>query len=126
MRLYELIYAYEFDEIMPVIAEMFPGTEKFAKPLQEAYELLASLTPVNSKKEIRYKIIPSPDGKEKYMGAEDKDFDTTWEACLGKNVARDKGVDMTDEEMIANCLVNICFIAKHPMAFNQAYAELTR
>lgn len=29
MKLFHLLQAYEFDEIMPVINDMFPGTNKF-------------------------------------------------------------------------------------------------
>lgn len=126
MRLYELLQAYEFDEIMPVILEMFPGTSKYQEPLRKAYDILQDMNPVSSKQEIRYKILPSPNGKEQYMGAEDRDFDTTWEVCLGKNLTREKGVDLSDVEMVANTLVNICFIARHPRSFDAAYAELTK
>lgn len=126
MTLHELLQAYEFEELMPVIVEMFPGTGKYEKPLRQAYDLLQSMRPVPSKKSIRYKILPAPNGDEQYMGAEDRDFDTTWEVCLGKNLSREKGVDLTDIEMVANSLVNVCFIARHPAAFDKAYAELTR
>ena len=126
MRLYELLQAYEFDEIMPVIVEMFPGTGKYREPLKEAYNTLLEMRPVPSKKDIRYKILPGSNGDEQYMGAEDRDFDTTWEVCLGKNLARDKGVDLSDVEMLADSLVNICFIARHPRSFDKAYAELTK
>lgn len=126
MKLYELLQAYEFDELMPVIVDMFPGTGKFEKPLREAYDILVTMKPISSKKEIRYKILPGSKGDEQYMGAEDQDFDTTWEVCLGKNVSREKGVDLSDAELTANCLVNVCFIGKHPRTFDRAYAELTK
>lgn len=126
MRLYELIQAYEFEEVMPVIVDMFPGTSKYEKPLRKAYEILREMKPVPSKKNIRYKILPAPGGNEQYMGAEDRDFEGTWEVCIGKNLSREKGVDLTDIEMLANALVNVCFIARHPRAFDEAYAELTK
>ncbi len=126
MTLHELLQAYEFDEIMPVIVDMFPGTGKYEKPLREAYNLLLQLRPVASKKSIRYKILKSEDSDEQYMGAEDRDFDTTWEVCLGKQLQREKGVDLTDAELIANCLVNICFIARHPRAFEESYQKLIK
>ncbi len=126
MRLYELIQAYEFDEVMPVIVDMFPGTSKYEKPLKQAYDILLEMKPVASKKDIRYKILTAPNSDEQYMGAEDRDFDTTWEVCLGKNISREKGVDLTDIELVANTLVNICFIARHPKSFDNAYAELTK
>lgn len=126
MRLYEYLQAYDFDELMPVIAEMFPGTGKFQQPLKLAYTILTDMTPVSSKKEIKYKILSSPNGNEHYVGAEDRDFDTNWAVCLGKNLSREKGVDLSDEEMVANALVNVCLIAKHPREFDSAFEELTR
>ncbi|MBM6992173.1 MAG: hypothetical protein I3J02_02770 [Prevotella sp.] len=126
MRLYELLQAYEFDEIMPVIVEMFPGTGKYEHPLRQAYDILVNMKPVASKKEIRYKILSAPNSDEQYMGAEDRDFDSTWEVCLGKNISRERGVDLTDIELVANTLVNICFIGRHPRSFDSAYAELTK
>ena len=126
MIVYELLQAYDFDEIMSTIADMFPGTAKYREPLHEAYNILLGVKPVPSTKDIRYKIMPAPRGEEKYMGAEDRDFDTTWEVCLGKNLSREKGVDLSDVEMLANAFVNICFLARHPKAFDAAYAELTR
>ena len=126
MRLYELIQAYDFDEIMPVIVDMFPGTGKYEPVLKQAYEILAQMKPAFSKKEIRYKILTAPNSSEQYMGAEDRDFDATWEVCLGKNVSRERGVDLMDIELVANCLVNVCSIGRHPKAFDQGYAELTK
>ncbi len=126
MTLYELIQAYDFKEIMPVIVDMFPGTAKYEEPLREAYDLLLGMRPVPSKKSIRYKILKFDDSDAQYMGAEDRDFDTTWDVCLGKQVQREKGVDLTDAELIANCLVNICFIARHPKSFEAAYQKLRR
>lgn len=125
MRLYELVQAYEFDEIMPIIVYMFPGTGKFRPQLQQAWELLRGMKPVDSKKEIRYKLMKGSREDEQYMGAEDRDFNATWEVILGKNVTRDRGVDLNDAEMLANCLVNICLIGRHPKAFNAAYDILS-
>ena len=75
--LYDLLQAYEFDEIMPIITNMFPGTDKYEKPLREAWNLLLSMNPVLSKKNIRYKLMKGSRAEESYMGAEDKDFDAT-------------------------------------------------
>ena len=126
MKLYELIQAYDFDEIMPEISNMFPGTSKYRKPLQQAYDLLRKMRPVMSKKSIRYKLIRDDNSGDSYMGAADADFRCTWEVCLGKDLSRERGVDLNDAEMLANCLVNVCFTATHPRAFDEAYAELTR
>ena len=38
MKLFHLLQAYEFDEIMPVINDMFPGTNKFRPQLKMAYD----------------------------------------------------------------------------------------
>ena len=73
MKLHQLIQAYEFDEIMPVINEMFPGTAKYRDQLSEAYNIMTSMRPVSSSKSIRYKIIKGK-GEEQYMGADDSNF----------------------------------------------------
>lgn len=126
MRLYEHLQAYQFDELMPVIVDMFPGTGKYRDALKKAYDILLDMRPAPTKKDIKYKIFSSAGGNEHYVGAEDSDFDTTWEVCLGKNLTKEKGVNLSDVEMIANALVNICFTARHPHAFDKAYAELTK
>lgn len=126
MKLYQLIQAYEFDELMPVINDMFPGTTKYREPLKEAYDTLLTLKPIASKKTIRYKIMHNEKGSESYMGAEDSCFDTTWEVCLGKDVSREKGVDLSDVELLANCLVNLCFLGKYPKSFEEAHRRLLR
>lgn len=125
MRLYELLHAYDFDEIMPVIADMFPGTGKYQEQLREGYDILASMEPVLSNKEIKYKLMPSTKANEQYMGAEDSNFDTTWQVCLGKNVSRAHGVDLSDIELVANCLVNVCLLGHHPRSFDNSYRLLT-
>jgi hypothetical protein len=125
MKLHQLIKAYEFDEIMPVINDMFPGTAKFRDPLNEAYDIMASLHPVSSSKSIRYKIIKGK-GEEQYMGADDACFNGPWEVTLGKDVSREKGVDLNDIEILANCLVNMCFIGRYPQTFEKAHQALLR
>ena len=112
MRLYELLQAYEFDEIMPVIVDMFPGTGKFRGQLHEAWDTLLRMRPITSKKEIKYKFMKGAKEDEQYIGADDHDFDT-------------KGVDLNDAEMLANCLVNICLIGKHPRSFENSYRILS-
>ena len=125
MRLYELVQAYEFDEIMPIIVDMFPGTGKFRPQLQQAWELLRGMKPVDSKKEIRYKLMKGSREDEQYMGAEDRDFNATWEVIIGNKVTLDLVVDLNDAEMLANCLVNICLLGRHPKSFNAAYDILS-
>lgn len=126
MKLHHLLSAYEFDEIMPVIVEMFPGTGKHRKSLQAAYDLALSIKPVFSKKSIRYKVLRDADSNLSYLGTEDYNFNAPWDVCLGKEVTRDKGVDLSDIEMAANCLVNLCFNAKAPKAFEPYLAQLRK
>ena len=85
MKLYDLLGAYDFDEIMPVIVDMFPGTGKFRHQLKNAYRLLMGMRPVPSKKSIRFRVIHIPDSNESYMGAVDADFATTNVALTGRH-----------------------------------------
>jgi len=117
MTFSQLLQSYSFDELMPVINEMFPGTSKFRNELQEAYDIAVAMHPVASKKSIRYKIIKVPGSDNQYMGAEDANFDTTWEVCLGKDVVKERGVDLSEAELVANCLVNLCLISRGPKSF---------
>ncbi|HEY9550896.1 MAG TPA: hypothetical protein VIQ97_01300 [Prevotella sp.] len=126
MKLIHLLQAYEFEELMPVINDMFPGTTKYRKALKEAYDILLQLKPVESKKNIRYKLLHDANGNESFMGAEDANFATTWEVCLGKEVIREKGVDLNDIEMAANSLVNLCLLGRYPKAFEEAHQLLMK
>ena len=117
MKLHQLLQAYDFDEIMVAVNDMFPGTKKYKAQLNKAYDILISLRPVDNKKPIRYKILKDDNHSEQYMGAEDTCFTTTWEVCLGKSVTRDRGVDLSDVELAANCLVNLCFLGICPREF---------
>lgn len=126
MKLYQLLQAYEFDEIMIAVNDMFPGTKKYRSPLKKAYDILTSLRPVDSKKTIRYKILKDEDRAEQYMGAEDTCFTTTWEVYLGKSVSREHGVDLSDVELAANCLVNLCFLGTCPKEFEPYRQQLRR
>lgn len=126
MTLFQLLQAYDFDEIMATVNAMFPGTAQYRPQLQQAYDLLLGMNPVESKKNIRYKLLHDADDDISYMGADDANFHTTWEVCLGKQVVREKGVDLSDQELAANCLVNVAFQARGPKAFDQAKAILMR
>lgn len=126
MRLYELLQAYDFDEVMPVIVDMFPGTGKFRPQLKEAWSLLWDMKPVPSKQTITYKIMKGSRENENYIGAEDRDFDAPWNVIIGKDLKRSRGVDLNDAEMLANCLVNICLIGRHPKSFEKSYRILAK
>lgn len=117
--------AYEFDELMPVIVDMFPGTGKFRPQLREAWDMLLSMKPAPSKKKITYKFLKDDNSDIQYIGAEDRDFDAPWDAIIGKNLTREKGVHLSDAEMLANCLVNICLTGRHPQAFEKSYRILS-
>ena len=123
MKLHQLLQAYEFDELMPVINEMFPGTAKYRAPLKVAYDIMVGMRPVSSSKSIRYKLIKGK-GEEQYMGAEDANFRGNWEVIIGKDISREKGVDLNDIELLANCIVNMCFISNYPKRFEQAHQAL--
>ena len=112
MKLYDLLGAYDFDEIMPVIVDMFPGTGKFRHQLKNAYRLLMGMRPVPSKKSIRFRVIHIPDSNES-------------EVCLGKEVSRERGVNLSDLELAANCLVNVALTGRHPKEFNDDYKVLS-
>lgn len=126
MKLHQLFQAYEFEEIMPVINEMFPGTNQFRPQLQQAYDILVQMKPVASQKSILYKLIEDKTSNETYVGADDSNFRTTWEAALGKSVSRAKGVTLSDAELAANCLVNLCLQGKYPAVFDAAHKALLK
>jgi hypothetical protein len=125
MKLYHILQSYGFDELMPVINEMFPGTNKYKSSLENAYNIMASLKPVISKKTITYKVIPAS-GDESYMGADDKCFEDTWEVCLGKEILKTGGVNLNEAEIAANCIVNMCFLGRYPKEFEPFHADLLR
>jgi hypothetical protein len=126
MTIKDLIQAYDFDEVMSVVKDMFPGTEKFRKPLQKAYEILEHLPSVSSKKKIVYQLIEDPESGESFMGAQDDCFRSTWDVLLGKTIIREKDIDLTDIEILANSLVNLCFLGKYPKEFEEAHQQLVK
>lgn len=126
MKLKELLQAYEFDEIFPHVAVMYPNSKRHKRDFRLAYDLLVNMRPTLSKKNIRYTIIDDPASKSQYFGANDNTFRTTWDVLLGMNVVRDKFVDLTDEELAANCLINTIFLGKHPQEFEESYIALSR
>lgn len=126
MKLTHLLQAYGFDELMPVINEMFPGTNRFRSQLQVAYDIMVNMRPVPSKKVIRFQTLHDEKSPLSYMGAEDSCFDSTWEVCLGKEVTREKGVDLSEVELAANCLVNLCLQGHYPKTFESAHQQLMK
>lgn len=126
MKLIHLLQAYSFDELMPIINDMFPDSNKFRKHFQQAYDVMINLKPVASKKIIKYEILHDDITNDSYMGAEDSCFNSTWDVCLGKDVTKEKGVDLSDIELAANCLVNLCLLGHYPEIFESAHQQIIK
>ncbi|MCI7284530.1 MAG: hypothetical protein SOX60_05930 [Prevotella sp.] len=124
MTLLDLFKKYSADELLATIDEMFPDTEKFHNTFREAYNLMMTLTPIASKKKITYKILSDEENDIEFFGAEDSCFNTTWEVCLAKELVVEKGVELSDIEIAANSLVNMCLIGRCPRAFLPQKREL--
>ena len=126
MKLYQLLQAFEFDELFPEVNKMFPNARVHEDVFHNAFDIICQMQPANSKKTIRYEIMNDPDTDEMFCGADDACFNTTWEACLGKEIKKGSGVDLNDTEIAANCLLNLLFIAKHPRSFDKEFAKLRK
>lgn len=126
MKLKELFQAYEFDEIYPQIGLMFPKGRHLREEFRNAYNLLLDIKPVMSKKQIRYELMEDPDSNEMFFGADDHDFNGPWDVLLGKELKKGPKVDLTSEELVANCLLNAVLIGRHPRAFDKDFEKITR
>ncbi|EHG16365.1 hypothetical protein [Prevotella histicola] len=126
MKLKELFQAYEFDEIYPQIGLMFPKGRHLREEFRNAYNLLLDIKPVMSKKQIRYELMEDPDSNEMFFGADDHDFNGPWDVLLGKELKKGPKVDLTSEELVANCLLNVVLIGRHPRAFDKDFEKITR
>lgn len=126
MKLKELLQGYDFDEIFPSITMMYPNAKRHKKEFRNAYDIMLQTKAVPNKSCIRYKVIEDEASNASYFGAEDKDFKTSWEMLLGMDVRKDGKVDLTQEEVLANCLINAIFISTHPQEFDTDYNTLVR
>ena len=126
MKPKELFQAYEFDEIYPQIGLMFPKGRHLREEFRNAYNLLLDIKPVMSKKQIRYELMEDPDSNEMFFGADDHDFNGPWDVLLGKELKTGPKVDLTSEELVANCLLNVVLIGRHPRAFDKDFEKITR
>lgn len=126
MKLQQYFQAYEFDEIYPEIGLMYPKGRHQREQFRHAYDILLDLKPVLSKKQVRYQLMEDPDSKEVFFGADDNCFKGPWDVILGKEVRKEPKVDLTAEEMVANMLLNIVLIGRHPHAFDADYAIITK
>ena len=75
---------------------------------------------------IRYQLMQNPYGSGKFFGAPDACFKGSWELILGKNIIRSKEVDLSDEEIAANCLICMIFISTPPAEFKASRDKLVR
>lgn len=124
MKLYQLLQAFDFEELFPTINEMFPNARLHRDVFEKAFNMLCDIQPVSSKKVIRYELMDDPNSNDMIVGADDSCFNTTWDVCLGKEIKKGKGADLNDEELAANCLLNILFIGRHPQNFDKDYKKL--
>lgn len=126
MKLYQLLQAFDFEELFPTVNEMFPNAYLHRDVFEKAFNMLCSIKPVLSKKAIRYELMDDPNSNDMIVGADDNCFNTTWDVCLGKEIKKGKGADLNDNELAANCLLNILFIGRHPLSFDKDFKKLMR
>ncbi len=126
MKLYQLLQAFDFEEIFPTVNEMFPNAGLHRDVFEKAFNTLCSIQPIPSKKTIRFELMDDPDSNDMIVGAADSCFETTWDVCLGKEIKKGKGADLNDVEIAANCLLNVLFIGRHPQYFDKDFRKLTR
>lgn len=126
MKLYQLMQACDFGEVFPVVNEMFPNAHLHRDVFEKAYQILQTMKPTFSKKSIRYQLMDASDRDEMFYGAEDSCFQTTWDVVLGKEVKKERGVELNDLEMVANSFLNIVLQGKHPQNFDADFRKLMR
>ncbi|PDP67780.1 hypothetical protein [Prevotella intermedia] len=126
MKLKEYFQAYEFEEIFPYIGLMYPKARNQRKAFQHAYNLLLDIKPVATKKYIHYQLMEDPDTNEMFFGADDSNFNGPWDVLLGKDVRIDPKVDLSKEEIVANCLLNTILIGRPPKQFESDYNFIRR
>ena len=126
MKLKEYFQAYEFEEIFPYIGLMYPKARNQRKAFQHAYDLLLDIKPVATKKYIHYQLMEDPDTNEMFFGADDSNFNGPWDVLLGKDVRIDPKVDLSEEEIVANCLLHTILIGRPPKQFESDYNFIRR
>ena len=110
MTLQQLLQSYDFEEIFPEVGLMYPHARRKRKEFATAYMLLREMKPQVTKRQIRYQLMQDPNTNEMFFGADDACFAEKWAVLIGKEVKRDAGVDLTDTQMLANCLLNCVLI----------------
>ena len=124
MKLYQLLQSYELEAIVPTVNVMVPNAQLHRDVFEKAFNMLCDIQPISSKKVIRFELMEDPNSSDMFVGANDSCFQTTWDVCLGKEIKKGKGADLNDVEMVANCLLNILFIGRHPQSFEKDYKKL--
>lgn len=124
MTLQQLLQSYDFEEIFPEVGLMYPHARRKRKEFATAYMLLREMKPQATKRQIRYQLMQDPNTNEMFFGADDACFAEKWAVLIGKEVNRDAGVDLTDTQMLANCLLNCVLIGKYPSAFEPTYQQI--
>lgn len=119
MKLQELLQTYEFGEIFPELALMYPQARQKKAYFKNAYDLLINMNVVESKKKILYQLMQDPNTHEMFVGADDNCFNAPWNVILGKEVRNDQSAGLTELEVTANCLLNTILIGHCPKTFLQ-------
>lgn len=126
MKLKQLLETFDFEDFFPEVCVMYPNAKRHKREFMRAFNMLYAMKPQPSKKAIRYQRLTDPDSGDMYFGAQDSCFTTTWEVLLGKEVTKDKDVDLDDTSLVANCLLNVIFLGKHPQEYEDSYMKLVR
>lgn len=125
MKLQQYFQAYEFDEVFPHVGLMYQPARRQKEAFRTAYEMLCDMESVPSKPAIRYELMQDPDSGEMFCGADDRDFRASWASLLGKDVRKASGADLTDVELVANCLLNVVLLGRCPRSFEPMRRRLT-
>ena len=126
MILNELILSFDFGDVFPYIANMYPNAKRHRKEIKKAFDIMSDMKHERTNRCIKYKLIEESNRNNYYFGADDSDFKADWETLLGMEIKKIGNVDLIEEEILANCLLNAIFIGKHPKEFDAEYDLLTR
>ena len=126
MKLKQLLETFDFEDFFPEICVMYPNAKRHKREFMRAFNMLYALDAQPSKKTIRYQLMEDPDSGDTFFGAQDSCFNASWEVLLGKEVSKDKQVDLDDTALAANCLLNVIFLGKHPVEYEDSYQKLIR
>jgi len=126
MKLKTLLETFDFDDFFPEICVMYPNAKRHKHEFLRAFNMLYALQPQPSKKNIRYQLMEDPQTGDTFCGAQDACFSAPWEVLLGKEVTKDRDVDLDDTALVANCLLNVVFIGKHPKEYEDSFQKLVR